>query len=162
MELDRRLLAIIGRRIPESYDAIIPHLPLSSWSRSRSSAVALNPQPLPPHELGAAIAGEFVHTAWLADRFGLDLGAAFEDLDDWCPTAPQKPKLPPWWPPIPEPDPHPEWLIDLHLGFAARLAAVSAELEGTRLSEVLDKAIERSVESIESTRTRERNVGEAR
>jgi hypothetical protein len=96
--------------------------------------------------LGAAIAAEFVHTAWLADRFGLDLGLAFNDLDYWCPTVPKKLKLPPWWPPIPEPDPHPEWFIDFHLGFAARLAAVSVEFEGTRLGEAFDGAIERSLQ----------------
>jgi hypothetical protein len=152
MAIDRRLLAIIGRRIPAIYD-VIPRGPLSHLSRVRFSEVALNPQPLPPHELGAAIAGEFVHTAWLADRLGLDLGLAFNDLDDWCPTAPKKLKLPPWWPPIPEPDPHPEWLIDLHLGFAARLAVVSVDVEGTRLGEALNKAIERSVAAIDSANT---------
>lgn len=152
MAIDRRLLAIIGRRIPAIYD-VIPRGPLSSLSRVRFSEVALNPQPLPPHELGAAIAGEFVHTAWLADRFGLDLDLAFNDLDDWCPTAPKKLKLPPWWPPIPEPEPHPEWLIDLHLGFAARLAAVSADFEGTRLGRSFEKAIERSVAAIDSANT---------
>ncbi|HEX9940643.1 MAG TPA: hypothetical protein VGG03_01405 [Thermoanaerobaculia bacterium] len=83
MSINRRLLAIIGRRLPAIYD-VIPRGPLARFSRF--SEVALNPQPLPPHELGAAIAAEFVHTAWLADRFGLDLGRAFEDLDDWCPT----------------------------------------------------------------------------
>ena len=80
MSIDRRLLAIIGRRLPAIYD-VIPRGPLSRFSR-----VALNPQPLPPHELGAAIAAEFVHTAWLADRFGRS-GARVRDLDDWCPTA---------------------------------------------------------------------------
>ena len=150
MSIDRRLLAIIGRRLPAIYD-VIPRGPLGRFSRI--SEVALNPQPLPPHELGAAIAAEFVHTAWLADRFGLDLGRAFEDLDDWCPTRPKKLKLPPWWPPIPEPEPHPEWLSDLHLGFAARLAAISAEFEGTRLGESFNRAIERSLESIDSANT---------
>lgn len=152
MSIDRRLLAIIGRRLPAIYD-IIPRGPLSRFSQGRFSEVALNPQPLPPHELGAAIAAEFVHTAWLADRFGLDLGLAFDDLDDWCPTVPKKLKLPPWWPPIPEPEPHPEWFIDFHLGFAARLAVVSVEFESTRLGESFDKAIERSVASIESANT---------
>ena len=147
MSIDRRLLVILGRRLPAIYD-IIPRGPLS-----RFSEVALNPQPLPPHELGAAIAAEFVHTAWLADRFGLDLELAFNDLDDWCPTVPKKLKLPPWWPPIPEPDPPPEWFIDFHLGFAARLAVTSVEFEGTRLGESFDKAIERSLASIESANT---------
>jgi len=146
MSISRRLLAIIGRRFPAIYD-VIPRGP-----QGRLAEVALNPQPLPPHELGAAIAAEFVHTAWLADRFGLDLGLAFKDLDDWCPTGPRpKIKLPPWWPPVPEPEPHPEWLIDFHLGFAARLAAVSSGSEGTRLGESLNKAMERSLNAIEST-----------
>lgn len=150
MSIDRRLLAIIGRRIPAIYDAVFPHGPAVRFSRGRGSEVALNPQPLPPHELGAALAADFAHAAWLADRLGLDLGRAFDDLDDWCPTRPKKIKLPPWWPPIPEPEPHPEWLIDLHLGFAARLAAVSVEFEGTRLGESLNKAIDRSVAAIDS------------
>ena len=112
---------------------------------------SLNPQPLPPHELGAAIAAEFVHAAWLADRFGLDLVRVQADLDDWCPTYPKRLKLPPWWPPIPEPDPHPDWFIDFHLGFATRLAAVS--LEGTTIGEFIGKAIDRSISAIESTAT---------
>ncbi len=147
MNIDRRLLSILGRRLPAIYD-VIPRGPQSPFSK-----VALNPQPLPPHELGAAIAAEFVHTAWLADRFGLDQGIAFDDLNDWCPTGPKKLKLPPWWPPIPEPEPHPEWLIDFHLGFAARLASASIEFEGTRLGESFDKAIDRSLVSIESANT---------
>lgn len=147
MSINRKLLAIIGRRSPAIFD-IIPRGPLSRFSQ-----VALNPQPLPPHELGAAIAAEFAHTAWLAERFGFEPSLAFKDLDDWCPTRPKPPKLPPWWPPIPEPEPHPEWFIDFHLGFAARLTVVSVEFEGTRLGESFDKAIERSVGSIESANT---------
>jgi hypothetical protein len=145
MPISRRLLEIIGKRLPAIYD-IIPRGPLS-----RFSEVALNPQPLPPHELGAAIAAEFAHTVWLSDRFSGDLDLAFSDLDDWCPTGLRKLKLPPWWPPIPEPDPQPDWLTDFHLGFAARLAAVSPNLEGTRVGEAFNKAIERSVEFIESS-----------
>jgi hypothetical protein len=53
MPIHRRLLAILGRRLPAIYD-VIPRGPLS-----RYSDVALNPQPLPPHELGAAVAAEF-------------------------------------------------------------------------------------------------------
>lgn len=149
MSINRRLLAIIGRHLPAIYDAI-PRGPLSRFSQGRFAEVALNPQPLPPHELGAAIAAQFVHTAWLDDRFGLDPGLALNDLDDWCPVPRKKLKLPPWWPPIPEPEPHPEWFIDFHLGFATRLAVVAIELEGTRLGESLDNAIERSVEAMRS------------
>ena len=149
MSIDRRLLAILGRRLPAIYD-IIPRGPLS-----RVSEVALNPQPLPPHELGAAIAAEFVNTAWHADRFGVDQGPAYDVPEDWCPTGLRWPKLPPWWCriPVPEPDPHPDWFIDFHLGFAARLAAVSVEFEDTRLGGSFDKAIERSLDAIESVNT---------
>ncbi|MBS0496024.1 MAG: hypothetical protein JSR51_00015 [Proteobacteria bacterium] len=150
MSIDRRLLSIIGRRFPAIYD-VIPRGPQAVFV-NRLSEVALNPQPLPPHELGAAIASEFIQAAWLANRIGSDQGTIFADLDDWCPTRPKIPKFPPWWPPIPEPepDPHPEWMIDFHLGFAARIAAVSSGFEGTRLGELLNKAIDRSLESIES------------
>jgi hypothetical protein len=150
MSIDRRLLAIIGRRLPAIYD-VIPRGP-----QFRFAEVALNPQPLPPfwaNELGVAIAAEFAHTAWMADRFGLDLGVVLNELDDWCPTVPKKVKFPRWWPPIPEPEPHPEWFTDFHLGFAARLSAVSSELDGTRLGEVYNKAIERSIAAMEISNT---------
>lgn len=55
-----------------------------------------------------------------------------------------------WWPPIPDPEPHPEWLSELHLGFAARLAVASEQFEGTRLAATLGKAIDRSIGTIES------------
>jgi hypothetical protein len=153
LTLNSRLLAIIGRRVPAIYDAVIPRYygPLPDpWARL--AAVGLNPQPLPPDpppdQLGAAIASEFVRTAWLSGLFGRDQGRVFAELDDWCPTRPKRPKLPPWWPPIPEPEPHPDWYIDFHLGFIARLAAVS--VEDTRLGESIDKAIDRSIKAIES------------
>jgi hypothetical protein len=154
--IDRRLLAIIGRRIPAIYD-VIPRGPQQRFGQNRFSEVALNPQPLPPappEELGAAIAAEVIHIAWLANRLGLAGGIAFADLDDGCPTVPKKPKLPPWWPPVPEPDPHPKWFINFHLGFVARLAVASVEFEGAPLGESLDKAIDRSVASIKSVKTR--------
>jgi hypothetical protein len=118
--------------------------------------MTLNPQPLPPfhpepppHELGAALAAEFIRTVWFADRFGLDVGRVFDDDGDWCLTpAKLRFKLPPWWPPIPDPEPHPNWFVDFHLGFAARLAAASPE--GTRIGESINKAIERSINAIES------------
>jgi hypothetical protein len=148
MPISRRLLAIIGRRLPAFYD-VIPRGP-----QSRLSEVALNPQPLPPHELGAAIASEVVHHAYLAARFGLDPKLAFQDLDDWCPTRPKTfPKLPPWWPPIPDPEPHPDWSVNFHLGFAARLAVAALETKGTPLGESFETAIERSVALIESAKT---------
>ncbi|MDX8524807.1 hypothetical protein RFM68_09825 [Mesorhizobium sp. MSK_1335] len=144
MQLNKKLLAIIGKRFPAIYD-VIPRGPQGGLVR-----VALNPQPLPPHELGAAVADEFVRYAWVAERGGLDMKALLSDLDDWCPTRPKIPKFPPWWGPFPEPEPRPEWFVDYHLGFAARLSAVATE--GTRLDGALDQVIDRSLAAIEAVK----------
>ena len=143
MVINKKLLAIIGKKIPAIYD-VIPRGPLG-----RLSWVALNPQPLPPVELGAAMATEFMHTLWMGERTGLDQGSAMRNLEDWCPTYPRRPKLPPWWPPVPDPDPEPDWFAEYHLGFAARLAAVPADAVSGHLKESFDKAIEQSLGSLE-------------
>ncbi|WP_054314079.1 hypothetical protein [Mesorhizobium sp. 1M-11] len=144
MKLNAKLLAIIGKRFPAIYD-VIPRGP-QGWL----SHVALNPQPLPPGHLGAAVAAEFIRSAWLADRSALDLKQVFDDLDDWCPTRPKKLKLPPWLGPVPEPEPHPEWLVEFHLGFAARVAVSVSEFGDTSLGQSLNKAIDRSLGVIET------------
>lgn len=148
--LNKNLLGIIGRRFPAIYDLI------RIGPENRYSIAALNPQPLPPHEIGIALAAEFIRGAFLADRLGIDPGRLFADLDDWCPTKPGRLKLPPWWPPIPEPDPHPNWFVDLHLGFASRLAAV--EGAGARLGKLIDKAIDRSLSAIDSVKPAPQSV----
>ena len=146
MQLNKKLLAIIGKRLPAIYD-VIPRGPQSEFVRA-----ALNPQPLPPHELGAAVAEEFVRCTWVAERGGLDMKVLLSDLDDWCPTRPKIPKLPPWWGPFPEPEPRPEWFVDYHLGFAARLSAVAAQSTSKLLGETLNHAIDRSLSAIEAVK----------
>ncbi|MBW8908213.1 MAG: hypothetical protein JF620_04140 [Mesorhizobium sp.] len=146
MQLNKKLLAIIGKRIPAIYD-VIPRGP-----QGRLAQVALNPQPLPPHELGAAVADEFVRSAWAAQRGGLDMKAVSDDLDDWCPTRPKIPKFPPWWWPFPEPEPHPEWFVDYHLGFASRLSVIAAKSAGKSLDATLNQAIDRSLAAIEAVK----------
>lgn len=138
MALDRYTLALIGRRLPAVFD-VIPRDPF---------AVALNPQPVPPREIGAALASEYLRMLSLQERLGIDPARANGDLDDWCPTPPRLPRFPLWWPPLPIPDPQPDWTSDLHLGFAARLAATP--LTGSALSKHVDAAIERSVRIIEA------------
>ncbi|MFK0688037.1 hypothetical protein ACFX5Q_07510 [Mesorhizobium sp. IMUNJ 23033] len=146
MQLNKKLLAIIGKRIPAIFD-VIPRGP-----QGRLVQIALNPQPLPPHELGAAIADEFVRCAWFAERGGLGMQALLSDLDDWCPTRPKIPKLPPWWGPFPDPEPRPDWFVDYHLGFAARLSVVAAESTGMQLDKTLDQVIDRSLAAIEAVK----------
>ncbi|MFM2065600.1 MAG: hypothetical protein RLZZ584_509 [Pseudomonadota bacterium] len=150
MTISRRLLALIGQRIPSAWDAIHPHGPVQIGAlQERLAAVALSPQPLPPGsalETGAAVAAEFVRLVWQADRTGASRANMSEVLDDWCPTVPRRIKFPPWWPPIPpEPDPHPDWLAEFHLGFAARLAVAVRDVAGKEFDDTLNKAIDRSV-----------------
>lgn len=146
MLINHRLLEIIGRRMPSIYD-VIPRGP-----QSRYSYVALNPRPLPPHELGSVIASEFIHMVWLANCFNLDPMAAFRELDDLCPVPLKMPRFPPSGPPIPkpEPDPGPDWFIDFHLGFAARLAVTAVDSKDTPIGQACEKAIDRSLETIKS------------
>lgn len=149
MNLDQRLLALIGRRLPAIFD-VIPRGPQAVVGlQSRGAEVALNPQPLPPQPpefLGAALAQEFARMAFTADRLGASWKSMAQDLDDWCPTSPRRIKLPVGWPPIPEPEPHPNWLAELHLGFAAKLSSISAEHAGTPLAATLDRAVNRSID----------------
>jgi hypothetical protein len=141
----RQFLNIVGRRYPTVYGVVIPH----SGALSQIASAELNPKPLPPHDPGSAIATEFIHSIWIADRFGLDASSFFSDLEK---GKLKLPKLPPWFPPSPpEPDPQPEWFVDFYLEFAARITAVSPQFEGTQLGESLGKAIERSVSTIESS-----------
>ncbi len=147
MPFNRQLLALIGKRFPAVYDG--PIGPQVFLQGRTGAAIALNPQPLPPYELGTAVAAEFIHTAWISERFGLDQGKLFSDIDDLCPPLPKLPKPPRGWPwPWPKLDPHPDWLAAYHLGFAVRLAVTSVNAEETKLGELLDAAIGRSVEII--------------
>jgi len=154
MTSEQRLLALIGRRLPAIFD-VIPRGPQGLSLQDRVSAVALNPQPLPPGPpelVGAALAQEFAHMAFVSDRLGLAWKSMSQDLDDWCPTQPRKIKFPIHWPPLPEPDPHPNWFAELHLGFAAKLSAISADYAGTPLAATLDRAVNRSIDALSQLR----------
>jgi hypothetical protein len=146
MKLSRKLLSIIGRRNPAVFDAVFPHGPAVK-------VAALNPQPIPPQELGAALAAEFTRAAWFSSRMGLDAGKLFTDLDDWCPLGRPKIKLvlwPWWWPIPPEPEPGPDWLAGLHLGFASSLAVMAENISDEALTGVINKAIDRSMGALET------------
>lgn len=146
----RQLLSIIGRRIPAIYDAVPPRQSghLHPVIQHPSDWAALNPQPLPPLQLGAAFAGEIIDSARLAHRFGLDMRAAFADIDELCPRPPKIPRPPIGWPPIPDPEPHPEWLLPFYLGFATRVAAALDQVKDERLGKHLEEALDRSLQAL--------------
>ncbi len=145
MKLSKELLAIIGRVHPAIYDVVFPHGPAG-----RFGAVALNPQPLPPHAFGSVMAVEFARNVAMAERFGLPSKALFDELDDWCPTKPRKIKLPKGWPwPPPEPEPGPDWLMGLHLGFASQLAVLSAGFPANAGGKVIGAALDRSIAAMD-------------
>lgn len=85
----RKILSIIARRHPEIEDAINPHslidlvalnpqpLPPKEIGRSRVNPAALNPQPLPPAEI---FGRHLVQLAYFADKVGLEL----RPIDEWA------------------------------------------------------------------------------
>ncbi len=146
MLIHPKLLSIIGKMNPAIYDFVFPHGPIG-----RGQWAALSPQPLPPLAMGALLARHFIHNASILERAAGKGAAALDDLNDWCPTHPKKFKLPPWWWPIPpEPEPGPDWLVSLHLGFAAELAA-QGQLQGDALNAISQKALKRSLDIMEKS-----------
>lgn len=153
MSLDRRILALLGRRLPAIYDVFPSHglrealnpQPIPPGTQGRSS---LNPQPIPPLDLGAMVAGELLRLSWVSDH----LNTAVDPIGNWeedpCPTWPKPPKLPPHLPPVPDPEPGPDWIRDYHLGLASTLAA---GLEGRREWPLAAEALELSMRSLETS-----------
>ena len=154
MMINRRLLEIIGLRFPAYFD-VIPRGPQIVGSLGRERFGELNPQPLPPLELGAAVASEFIHLSWLSTRLGQNPSAFLDDLDDWCGTVPRYPRLPIWWPlwwpPVPEPEPHPDWLGAYQLGLASRIAVAIPLATDPKLQGLLTKALDHTLAALEKT-----------
>jgi len=131
--LSTTAISIIGRRHPEIFDLL--GTPFGPLVRARADQAGLNPQPLPPLQIGMLAGQELIRVAFTATR----LGIGFElDMDDWCPTPPRRPKFPPIpWPPI-------AWhsMPDLDLGWAQDYATgLALALEAsTHLWEGLDTA----------------------
>jgi hypothetical protein len=155
-----RLLAIIGGIRPEIWD-VIPRGPQFRVA-SRVDMVALNPQPLPPHELfllGAAeMALEVVRPAFAFDsQDERHVGWVIELIDEWCGTP--WPKGWPWPWPGPRPNeghgvpwvsgPHPEpW--DIARGRvvgAVIFASMASRLSPGALSDALADGADRLVEA---------------
>ena len=156
-----RLLAVLGRINPAVWDAIIPHGPvgprgLAVRSFSRGAEVALNPQPLPPHEAflfaSAAVAHDIGFAAVSAEAAGSDAAARIvgEAVDDWCGTRPRPFPWPhPWpfpWPP--EPEPRPDWDVAAsRVVGALSLASVASRLQDGPARDALAKGAEQLLDA---------------
>ena len=142
-----KALARFGRIPPEAWDWIVPHGPIG-WRAVAdvrhigidADAVALNPQPLPPHEsvVGAQLVENLLVGAIIVVGGREGGGKAFlDDIDDWCGTG-----WPRRWP---KPKPRGEWDDGLVFAGAAVAAATLAEQyeHNPELQEVLGQAAER-------------------
>jgi hypothetical protein len=150
MDMDSRLFVIIASRVPAIWDVIGPLAlnpqPLPPVSRTEVYT-ELNPQPLPPgpppETYGAVVGRELVRLQWQAEKLGQDVAPLADWEDDPCPTYPRKPTLPPWLPPVP--DPNPAWLDGYYLGLACALAVGGA---GARESAFMGEAFERALKAL--------------
>jgi hypothetical protein len=159
-------LAVLGRINPAIFDYIFPHGPVGPGgvikqhgaaaysARSRLDMVALNPQPLPPHELQIAaveVANQIGTAAILAQSMNADVDKLVgEWIEDWCGTG----RRPPWprpWPypwPDPDPDPNPDWDISAsQVVGALALAGVAARLEEGPARDALGAGAERLMDA---------------
>lgn len=90
--------------------------------------VALNPQPLPPAEIGAALVSVLAERAAVAGSYARFV----EDVDDWCGTG---------WPHhIPVPKPHGPSPWELFLGAAVAATELAHRLEDTDAKQVAGAA----------------------
>jgi len=138
---------------------------LAHWGRVQFNRdlSSLNPQPLPPkvngvinpqsfdaQEYGAAAARQLLGLAWTADRLGISPSplASWED-GDLCPVPFIKVPIPPGFPlpPLPDPEPGPDWRRSYLASFAATIAATSGPLGRT---EFLAGSLEHALEAFDS------------
>lgn len=145
-----RSLALLGRIKPEIFDVFPPHG--GPGLADRVESVALNPQPLPPHDPlvpGAlAMARRLGQLAVEADLRGEEsAGWVSEIIDDWCRTP--WPRRFPWPGPGPRPEegPFPEpWVLNQgRVAGATVFATLAASLGEGALRDALATGAERLV-----------------
>ncbi len=147
MAVNWKILAKLVSIPPEAWDAIIPHGPVNARVVTRRfDAVALNPQPLPPHEsvVGAQLLENVLVSAIIivgGKGAGEGAGALRAEIDDWCGTGwPRK------WP---QPKPRRGWDESLVFAGAAVAAASLAEQydHAPEMQEALGAAAEQLAEA---------------
>lgn len=123
--LTQQLLATIGRQ--QSTSQLVSSGAWASLNpqpippHEGATWVSLNPQPIPPREYGALVARELLRLHWQAAKLGLEPALVSSWVEDPCPVG-KRPPTPPHLPPIPEPEPGPDWNIEYLLGVASMLA----------------------------------------
>ena len=148
-------VSILGRLNPAIYDVIFPHGPIvfsrvAAGLHDRVSAVALNPQPLPPRDhlqlAAALVARDIAHAAIGAEATGQGGGARSiaVAIDDWCGNG-RPPRPFPWpgpWPcPWPfETEPQKDWDVQAsQVAGALSLAAIASRLAPGEIRDALAK-----------------------
>jgi hypothetical protein len=144
------LIDKIGQTHPAINDVVFPQGSLVS----NDATIELNPKPLPPYELGTAIALEYVQALSLADRFGFDPSPLADEIEGLCSLggAIKWPKPKPGGPPFPAPGPlaEVEWLADFYFGLAGQIAVVLAEFAGTQSGKLLDQAMIQAIAALKA------------
>jgi hypothetical protein len=134
-------LALIIALKPQAAD-VIPRGPqlVTRLAARLGDEAALNPQPLPPKEIGMGVA--LMHKITAAALGGPDtFGDRFlRDVDDWCGNGWPR-RWPKGWPVV-GPPPDPRELAQLQLGGLLAAAEISAHFEDPEIVAVFDKAIE--------------------
>lgn len=129
MDINRKLLTILIDRIPEAWDAIIPHGP--RWA-SFLDEVALNPQPLPPVDAGVSFGRSLVQLAFMADKLGQELAPlkTWSDVDVLDNLGAPNPVLAALIAelrrrggPVPDDEPKPHWKNEVLAGVALGIAS---------------------------------------
>ncbi|HYN66636.1 MAG TPA: hypothetical protein VES93_07080 [Ornithinibacter sp.] len=147
MAVNWRVLAKFVSIPPEAWDAIIPHGPVTARVVPRRvDAVALNPQPLPPHEsvVGAQLLENVLVSAIIivgGKGAGEGAGVLRAEIDDWCGTG---------WPgKWPRPKQRRDWDQSLVFAGAALAAASLAEQydHAPEMQEALGAAAEQLAEA---------------
>lgn len=134
-------LALIIALNPKAAD-VIPRGPqlVARFAARRGEEVELNPQPLPPVEIGTGSA--LLHKITAAalaspDGFG---GSFLRDIDDWCGTGWPR-RWPKGWP-VGGPRPGPVETSQMLLGGLLAAAEISAHFDDPEVVDAFDKAIE--------------------
>ncbi len=160
MDINRILLSIILDRNPAAIEALIPH----SHRSSVLDQVALNPQPLPPVDLGFRFGRQLVELAFVAEK----LRQPVTPLADWSNDdvldslgAPNPvlaaliAELTKHGGPVPDDEPKPHWKNEALAGVALGLATAGDVVE---TNEFLKKAFDVAVAGIADTRAVRRSA----